>query len=209
MTNLPSSTSLSLASAVRSVVHDDFGGRFVDGAHDVTWGAPTAATGVSCVHVSPVDTDMSSAATLSLAAALSSVVHDDIGGGVVGGACAVTACVATSVTGVTSIKKSLVHTNVPSADSVSLAAAMTSVFGDDIAGGVVVDAHVSPVATNTPSTASPSLAAAVWFVVENKVAIATSIACAVASYSFVVVRQVTHAIATVSDLVLRHVATVQ
>jgi len=36
VTNTPSSTSLSLAIAVRSVVHDDVGGRFVDGAHDVT-----------------------------------------------------------------------------------------------------------------------------------------------------------------------------
>jgi len=152
---------------------------------------------------------MSSAASLSLAAVLSSVVHDDVGGGVVVGACAVTACVATSVTGVTSMKESLVHTNVPSAASVSFAAAMTSVVGDDIAGGVVVGAHVSPVATNTPSTASPSLAAAVRLVVENKVAIATAIACAAASSRIVVVRQVTHAIATVSDLVLRHVATVQ
>jgi len=152
---------------------------------------------------------MSSAASPWLAAALSSVVHDDVGGGVVVGACSVTACVATGVTGITSIKESLVNTNVPSAAFVSLAAAMTSVVGDDIAGGVVVGAHVSPVATNTPSAASPSLAAAVWLVVENNVAIATAIACAAASSSFVVVRQVTHAIATVSDLVLRHVATVQ
>jgi len=164
---------------------------------------------VACVHVSPVDTDLPSAASLSLAAALSAVVHDDVSGGVVVGARAVTASVATGVTGVTSIRESLVNTNVPSAASVSLAAAMTSVVGDDIAGGVVVGAHVSPVATNTPSAASPSLAAAVWLVVENNVAIATAIACAAASSSFVVVRQVTHAIATVSDLVLRHVATVQ
>jgi len=90
-----------------------------------------------------------------------------------------------------------------------LAAAMTPVVGDNIAGGVVLGAHVSPVATITPSAASPSLAAAVWSVVDNNVAIATAIACAAVSASFVVVRQVTHAIATVSDLVLRHVATVQ
>jgi len=152
---------------------------------------------------------MSSAASLSLAAALSSVVHDDVGGGFVVGACAVTACVATGVTDVTSIKESLVNTHVPSAAYVSLATAMTSVVGDGIAGGVVVGAHVSPVVTNTPSAASPSLAAAVWLVVENNVAIATAIACAAASSSFFVVRQVTHDIPTVSDLVLRHVATVQ
>jgi len=121
----------------------------------------------------------------------------------------VTACVATGVTGVASIKESPVNTNVPSAASVSLAAAMTSVVGDNIAGGVVLGAHVSPVATITPSAASPSLAAVVWSVVDNNVAIATAIACAAVSASFVVVCQVTHAIATVSDLVLRHVATVQ
>jgi len=86
---------------------------------------------------------------------------------------------------------------------------MTSVVGDNIAGGVVLRAHVSPVATITPSAAFPSLAAAVWSVVDNNVAIATAIACAAVSASFVVVRQVTYAIATVSDLVLRHVATVQ
>ena len=86
---------------------------------------------------------------------------------------------------------------------------MTSVVGNDIAGGVVVGAHVSPAATNTPSAASPSLAAAVWSVVHDKTAIATAIACAAVSASFVVVCQVTNAIATVSDLLLRHVATVQ
>jgi len=131
---------------------------------------------VAIVHVSPVDTDMPSAASLSLAAALSSFVHNDVVGGVVVGACTDTACVATCVTGVASINESPVNTNVPSQASVSAAAAMTSVVGNDIAGGVVVGAHVSPAATNTPSAASPSLATAVWSVVHDKTAIATAIA---------------------------------
>ena len=172
-------------------------------------GVATGVTGVTWVHESPIDADMPSAASLSSAAALSSVVHDDVGGGVFVGACAVTACVATGVTAVPSIKESLVNTSVPSAAVASLAAAMTSVFGDDIACDVVVGAHVSPVASNTPSAASPSLSAAVWSFVDNNVAIATTIACAAVSASFVVVLQVTHAIATVSDLVLRHATTVQ
>jgi len=91
VTNTTSSTSLSLAVAVRSVVHDDVGGGFGRGAHDVTLCAPTGVTGAACVHVSPVDTEMPSPASLSLVAALSSVVHADVVGGVVVCTCAVTA----------------------------------------------------------------------------------------------------------------------
>jgi len=152
---------------------------------------------------------MSSAASLSMVAAVSSVVNDSVRRGIAVSANAVTACVATGVTTVASMNESPVNNNVLFAASVSLAAAMTSVVGDDIASGVVVGAHVSPVATNTPSAASQSFAAAVWSAVGNNVAIATGIACAAVSASFFVVRQVTHTICTVSDLVLRQFATVK
>jgi len=144
-----------------------------------------------------------------LDAAFPSVVHEEFRGGIAVSGNAMTACVATGITGVASMNESPVKNSVPFAASGSLATAMTSVVGDDIAGGVVFGAHVSPVATNAPSAASQSFAAAVWSVVGNIVAIATGIACAAVSASFFVVRQVTHAICTVSDLVLRQVATVQ
>jgi len=120
-----------------------------------------------------------------LAAALLAVVRDDVGGGVVVGACAVTKCVAPGVTGVASTKESAVITNVPAEASASLAAAIMSDVGDDIAGCVVVGAHVSPVDTDAPPAASLSLTAAVLSVVDNIVAIATATAFAAGSASFV------------------------
>jgi len=150
--NVPSTQSVSLTAAATSVVSNDVGGGVVVRAHE-----------------SPVATNIPIATSVSLAAAFWSVVHDDVGGGVVVGAFAATACVATGVTGVASIKESPVSTNVPFTESVSLTAAATSVFGNDVGGGVVVRAHGSPVATTTPFDASWSLAAALSAVVDDDV----------------------------------------
>jgi len=98
---------------------------------------------------------------------VSSVVHDDVGGGVVVVACAVTERVGTGVTGVAWVHEFPVGADIPSAASLVLAAAVWSVFDDDVCGGVGVGscAHESPVATNMSSSASLSVAGAVWSVV--------------------------------------------
>ena len=75
---------------------------------------------------------------MSLATAVSSVVHDDVGGGVVVVACAVTECVGTGVSGVAWVHGSPVAADMPSATSPSLAAAVWSAFDDDVCGGVGV-----------------------------------------------------------------------
>jgi len=100
---------------------------------------------------------------LSFATAVSSVVHDDVGGGVVVVACAVTERVGTGVTGVAWVHEFPVGADIPSAASLVLAAAVWSVFDDDVCGGVGVGscAHESPVATNMSSSASLSVAGAV------------------------------------------------
>jgi len=59
-----------------------------------------------------------------LAAAGLSVVHADVGGGVVVGAYAVTKCVGTRVTGVAWVHEAPVDTDVPSEASLALAAAV-------------------------------------------------------------------------------------
>jgi len=101
---------------------------------------------------------------------VSSVVHDDIGGSIVVGACAVNECVATGVTGTPLMHMSPTTSNVPSTESVSLAAAATSVVGNDVGGGVFVRAHESPVAITTPFNASRShVAAALSAVVDDDV----------------------------------------
>jgi len=127
--------------------------------------AVLVANGISgflCTNESPVATNIPIAASLSLAAAVSSVVHDDVIGRVVVGACAVNECVATGFTGAPLMHMSPVTSDVPSTESVSLAAAATSVFGNDVGGGVVVRADESPVVITTPFGASRSLAAAAW-----------------------------------------------
>jgi len=116
--------------------------------------------GLLCTSESPVATNIPFATSVSLAAAVWSVVHDDVGCGVVVGACAVSECAATGVTGAPLMHISPVTSNVPSTESVPLAAAATSVFGNDVGRGVAVRAHESPVATTTPFDASTSLAAA-------------------------------------------------
>jgi len=75
---------------------------------------------------------------VSLATAVSSVVHDDVGGGDVVVACAVTECVGTGVSGVAWVHESPVDADMPSAASLVLAAAVWSVFDDNVCGGVGV-----------------------------------------------------------------------
>ena len=116
--------------------------------------------GLLCRNESPVDTIIPIATSLLLVAAVWSDVHDDVGGGVVVGACAVNECVATGVTDTPLMHMSPTTSNVPSTESVSLAAAATSVVGNDVGGGVFVRAHESPVATTTPFNASRSLVTA-------------------------------------------------
>ena len=86
---------------------------------------------------------------MSLATAVSSVVGDDVGGGVVVAANDVIKCVAIIVTSAAFVHVSPVTGNVPSTESMSCAAGATSVVHDDVGGGVIVGAHESPVATNT------------------------------------------------------------
>jgi len=126
--------------------------------------------GLLCRNESPVDTNTPIATTVSLVAAVLSVVHDDVGGGVVVGACAVNDFVATGVTGTPLMHMSATTSNVPSTQSVSFAAAATSVVVNDAGGGVFVRAHESPVATITPCNASRSLVtAALSAVVDDEV----------------------------------------
>jgi len=141
-----------LAAAATSVVGNDIGGG-----------------GVIRAHESPVATNIPIATSVSLATAVWSLVHDDVGSGVVVGACAVTKCVATGVTGAPLMHMSPVTSNVPCTQSVSLAAAATSVVGNDVGGGGVVRAHESPVATTTPFDASWAFAATFSAVVGDDV----------------------------------------
>jgi len=116
--------------------------------------------GLLCRNESPVDTNIPITTSVSLVAAVWSDVHDDVGGGVVVGACAVNECVATGITGTPLMHMSPTTSNVPSTQSVSLAAAATSVVGNDVGGGAFVRVHESPVAITTPFNASRSLVAA-------------------------------------------------
>ena len=160
---------MSLAAALSSVIHDDVGGGGVFGACTVTACVATGVTGtgvtgVACVHVSPVDTDMPSAASLALADAAWLVVKDNVCGGFGDGCCA---------------HESPVATDTCSFASLLVAGAVCLVVGDDVGGGFVVGAndiiksvatgvtgvawvHESPVDVNKLSAASLSLAAAVW-----------------------------------------------
>jgi len=122
-TNTSFSVSLSIAAALSAVVHDDVRGGVVVAANDVIIGVATAVTGVTWVHESPVDADMPPAASLSLAAAVWSVVDNTV---------------AIGVTGAAVVHVSPVNTHVPSSASVSLAAAVTSDVSDDVGGGVIV-----------------------------------------------------------------------
>jgi len=99
------------------------------------------------------------------------VVHDDVGGGVVVGACAVTECVGTGEAGLAWVHVSPVGAHKPSAASLALAAAVWLVVDDDVCGGVGVGfcAHECAVATNTSSSASQSFAAALSAVVDDDV----------------------------------------
>ena len=150
--NVPSTHSVSLAAAATSVVGNDVGGGVVVHAHE-----------------SPVATNIPITTSVSLAAADWSLVHDDVCSGVVVAACAVTNCVAGGVTGTPLMHMSPVTSSVPSTQSVSVAAATTSVVGNDVGGGVVVRAHEFPVATNIPITTTVSLAATFSAVVGDDV----------------------------------------
>ena len=150
--NVPSTHSVSLAAAATSVVGNDVGGGVVVHAHE-----------------SPVATNIPITTSVSLAAADWSLVHDDVCSGVVVAAYAVTKCVAGGVTGTPLMHMSPVTSSVPSTQSVSVAAAATSVVGNDVGGGVVVRAHEFPVATNIPITTTVSLAATFSAVVGDDV----------------------------------------
>jgi len=125
--------------------------------------------GAALVHVSPVTGNVPFTASVSCAAAATSVVHDDVGGCVI--VCAY---------------ESPIATNTCIGAYVSLATTVSSVVHDDVGGGVVVVAcavtecvgtgvtgvawvHESPVDADMPSAASLAFAAAVWLVVNGDV----------------------------------------
>jgi len=83
-------------------------------------------TGAAVVHVSPVNTHVPSSASVSLGAAVTSDVSDDVGGGVIVGYYA---------------NESPVVTNTPSSTSLSLAIAVRSVVHDDVGNRFVDGAH--------------------------------------------------------------------
>ena len=145
----------SLHTACSAVVDDDVGGGVVVGANNVITCVAIIVTGTALVHVFPVRINTPFFESLLVAAALSSVFDDNVDGGVNVGFNAVIACVAIVETGAAVARVSPVTGNVPSAASVSLAAAVAFVVavmpveGDDVGCGVIVGAHKSPVATNT------------------------------------------------------------
>jgi len=152
-----------------AVVDYDVGGGVGVAANDVIKCVAIFGTGAALVHVSPVHTNTPFSTSLLVAAAMSSVFDDNDDGGVDVGVNAVITCVAIVVTGAALVHVFPVAANVPSTESVSLAAAATSVVHDDVGGGVIVGAYESPVATNTRLGAYSSLAAAVSSVVHDDV----------------------------------------
>jgi len=85
-TDVPSSTSLSFAAALSPFVDDDVGGGVVVAVNDGINCVPIVFTGAALVHVFPVTGNVPSTASVSLTTPATSVVHDDVGGGVIVGA---------------------------------------------------------------------------------------------------------------------------
>jgi len=99
---------------------------------------------------------------------VSSVVDDDVGGGVVFGACAVTECVGTGVSGVVWVQEFLVGADMPFDASRSLAAAaLSAIVDEDVGGGAVANDVIK--ATNTSFSVSLPFAAALSAVVDDEV----------------------------------------
>jgi len=85
-TQVPSSTSLSFAAALSAFVDDNVGGGVVVAVNDMIKCVAIVVTGAALVHVSPVTDNVPCTESVSLTTPATSVVHDDVGGGVIAGA---------------------------------------------------------------------------------------------------------------------------